>query len=46
MQALSGHSTMTFMYLGVTVTVQEPVVAQEQEERLQTLKRLQQQGNL
>ena len=46
MQALSGLSTMKFMHPGVTVTAQEPVVAQEQEERLQTLKRLQPQGNL
>lgn len=45
-QALSGHGTMRFMYLGVTVTAQEPTVAQEQEERLQTQKRLQRQGNL
>ena len=45
-QALLGHSTMKFMYLGATVTAQEPAVAQEQEERLQTRKRLQQQGNL
>lgn len=45
-QALSGYGTMRFMYLGVTVTAQEPAVAQEQEERLQTQKRLQRQGNL
>ena len=46
MRALPGHSTMKFMHPGVTVTAQEPVVAQEQEGRLQTLKRLQRQGNL
>jgi len=45
-QALFGHSIMKFTYLGVTATVQEPVVAQEQDERLQMQKRLLQQGNL
>lgn len=45
-QALFGHSIMKFTYLGVTATAQEPVVAQEQDERLQMQKRLLQQGNL
>lgn len=35
---------MRFMYLAATVTVLEPAVAQEQDERLQIQKRLQQQG--
>ena len=37
---------MRFVYLAVTVTALEPAVAQEQEERLQIQKRLQQRGNL
>ena len=45
-QALFGHSTMKYMYLGVTVTAQEPVVAQEQDGRLQMRKKLLRQGNL
>ena len=45
MQALSGHSTMKFIFLEATVTAQEPVAAQEQDERLQRRKRLLRQGN-
>ena len=37
---------MRLMCLAVTVIVLEPAVAQEQEEKLQIQKRLQQQGNL